>query len=568
MTTQGHPRGRAGRRLAIAGALALLALLLPVAPASAHASLVTSDPAEGQVLATAPQTATFTFDEPVRLQRGGVHVFDATGRELDAEARSADLRLVVDLPAGMDDGTFVVAWRVVSSDGHPVAGSLTFSVGKPSASVVTAAQVAQAAPPAVKAALGLAQGLTYLGVFGACGLVLFVALLLPRDAGVDLLRGRLIRLAGRFVVLVVAAGAALLPLTALYQRAEGLSTLASGAVWADAVRGVETVSAVLLAGGSLLATRFLVTAHRVVTDRVIALGAVGLTLLALGLVGHTRSITPYTLMLAADLSHVVAGTLWFGGLLGLVISLRRLADRPRVGAAVLARFSLLAGWSLLVVALTGSVLGWRILRSWENLVGTDFGRLLVAKVAVVGVVAALAGWNRYRLLPAILADGGFAERGAAASRMRRAVRVEAVVLVGVLGLTGFLVDRTPVEETAAIALPGGADATTFTGRNGDVRVVLDLDPLAVGANTVLLQVQDAEGNPLEPVATPVLTAAADALALGEQTVENVDSGTYRATVVLPRTGTWTFAVSVRLSEFVNPVVAVTVPVPSALPGSR
>jgi len=561
MTTQGRTRGRAVRRLAIAGVLALVGLLLGAAPASAHASLVSTDPTEGQVLATAPDTATFTFDEPVRLQSGGVHVFDATGRELDADAKSTDLRLVVDLPSGLDDGTYVVAWRVISSDGHPVAGALTFSVGTPSATVATRAAVPQAAPTVVKTALGLAQALTYLGVFGACGLALFLTLLLPRDGGVDQVRDQLSRLAGRFVLLVVAAGAALLPLTSLYQRAEGLSALASADVWSDAVRGVETVSAVLLAGGALLATRFAATAHRVASDRVIAIGAVVLTLLCLGLVGHTRSITPFALMLAADLSHVVAGSLWFGGLLGLVVSLRRLADRPRIGAAVLARFSVVAAWSLLLVALTGSVLGWRILKSWSNLVETDFGRLLLVKVAVVGLIGALAGWNRYRLLPPVLADRGFAARGQAASRMQRAVRLEAVLLVGVLGLTGFLVDRTPVEETAAIALPGGFDRTTFTGQNGDVRVVVDLDPLGVGSNAVVFQVQDAEGNPLEPAANPVLTANQGSLSLGEQQVANVDSGTYTAQVVLPKPGTWTLNVSVRLSEFVNPVVAIRVPVP-------
>jgi len=428
----------------------LVALLLGAGPASAHTSLVSTDPTEGQVLVTAPESATFAFNEPVRLQSGGVHVFDATGRELEAQARTTDQRLVVDLPSGMDEGTFVVAWRVISSDGHPVAGALTFSVGTPSATVATAAAVPQAAPTVVKALLGVVQALTYLGVFGACGLTLFVALLLPRDAGVDQLRTQLIRVARRFVLLVAGAGAALLPLTVLYQRAEGLSALASADVWADSVRGVETVSAVLLAAGSLLATQFLGSAHRVAADRVVAVGAVVYTVLAFGLVGHTRSITPFALMLAADLSHVLAGSLWFGGLIGLVISLRQLADRPRSAVEVLARFSVLAAWSLLLVSLTGSVLGWRILKSWGNLVGTDFGRLLLVKVCVVALVGVLAAWNRYRLMPAVLADDGHAERGAAASRVQRVVRAEAVLLVAVLGLTGFLVDRTPVEEMASI----------------------------------------------------------------------------------------------------------------------
>ncbi|RNL61277.1 copper resistance protein CopC [Nocardioides marmoriginsengisoli] len=554
----GQSRARAVRRLVLAAALALLGLLAFAGPASAHATLVGTDPTEGQILTEAPEKATFTFDEPVRAQSGGVHLFDAKGVELEADTRTTDTLLVVDLPEGLADGTYVIAWRVVSSDGHPIAGALTFSIGAPSATVAAATGVSQSSPTSVRASLGIAQALTYLGVFGACGLVAFVLLLLPKEGGLDQVRERLLRIAGRFAWLVVVAGFATLVLTTLYQRAEGFSALFTDGPY-EIPTGTELVSWVLAALGAWIAVGF-AQGVRGRVHRVPALAGVVLALGALALVGHTRAFPPLWVMIAADLSHVLAGSIWFGGLIGLVISLRRLADRPRVAAVALGRFSALAAWLLVAVAVTGSVLGWRILRSWGNLFGTDFGRLLLVKVAVVVLVALIAAWNRYRLMPAVLADSGFADRASATGRLQRTVRIEAVLLIGVLGLTGFLVDRSPVEDTGSVALPGALDSSTFAGQTGNAKVVAVLKPATVGKNTILFQVQDLAGNPMEPSAVPGLNATSGQLSLGEQEVTNVDSGTYAATVVLPRAGTWDVQVSVRMSEFENPVVTVKVPV--------
>ena len=66
-------------RLVTAAAACLLAVLALAAPAAAHASLVSTDPVDGTVLARSPGRATFTFDEPVSLPQEGVQVFDADG---------------------------------------------------------------------------------------------------------------------------------------------------------------------------------------------------------------------------------------------------------------------------------------------------------------------------------------------------------------------------------------------------------------------------------------------------------------------------------------------------------
>ncbi len=122
----------------MAAALVALALvLLGGSPAAAHAELVETDPAEGAVVETAPETVTLTFNEPVRLTSQEIAVYDAGGDPVASTAGATGAEVTVGLTdaAGLEDGTYVVSWNVLSGDGHPISGALTFSVGAPSADV-------------------------------------------------------------------------------------------------------------------------------------------------------------------------------------------------------------------------------------------------------------------------------------------------------------------------------------------------------------------------------------------------------------------------------------------------
>ncbi len=532
-------------------AVLLVGSVLVAGPAGAHASLLGTDPEEGAVLATAPSRATFTFDEPVRSAPGGVHLFNAAGKELPATGRTADTRLVVDLPDGLDEGTYVVAWRVVSSDGHPVAGALTFSVGQPSARVVSPQSVVSATPRTTEVAVAVAQAWVYLSVFLATGLVAFLVLVLPRVPGLDETRRRVRRIAGTAAVSAGVASYVLLVLSELYRSGQGFGALTDLGIWVPDPALLETWAAIALVAATAGAVGLVVRAPR----PALALGGVGLASLAL--VGHTRAFGPAWLVVASDVVHVCAGAVWFGGLVGLAVSLRRLADRPRTAAETLSGFSTLAAGLLTVVALTGTILGWRILGSWSALWETDFGITLLVKLGFVALVVALAAHNRFRLLPAVASDEGHAGRVRAAGRLRTAVRLEAVLLVCVLATTGVLVDRSPVPgEASAAGVPGGLDRWTHVGQARGLRVVLRLTPGRVGANDVTVQVQDTAQNPVEPYAVPSLSFQRGAVDLGDLALTVVDSGTYTASVVLPQAGRWTAQVTVRTGEFDSQVVPV------------
>ncbi|WP_210504501.1 copper resistance CopC/CopD family protein [Nocardioides xinjiangensis] len=540
-------------RASVAAALVALALVfLGATPASAHAELIETDPAEGAVVQTAPETVTLTFNEPVRLTAQEIAVYDAAGGAVPSTATAGGTEVRVGLTGAADlaDGTYVVSWNVLSGDGHPISGALTFSVGAPSASV-TPPPEAQASPGSVTVLRDALTVTSLVGLLLAAGLALFTALVLPRSwAGPDV-RTRL-RLWTRYAALAGVTGAVLLvPVASVY--AQGLDLHSSpSAVDLGLVANDVLAAALLAAGLGLVAWAASAAPPDRTRGRLLVAGAV-VALAGPALVGHSRAFTPSPLLVAADVLHVAAGAVWLGGLVGLVLTLRALSGREVLAAQTLARFSTLAGGVLLAVAATGTFLGWRILGSLTGLVETRYGWLLLAKVGIALLVAGLGGWNRWRTLPAVRRATGFGDREAAAAAVTRTVRVEAVLLVALLGVTGVLVNQSP--RPAPVQAESGATGVG-TASLGDLRVLAVMDPRRTGSNALLVQVQDAAGEPYDPPATPVVELRTEGLDIGAVAVTPIAAGTYRGEVVVPRAGVWEVQVGVELSRFENPVTTV------------
>ncbi len=524
-------------------------LLATASPAAAHAQLISTDPTEGALLQKAPDQVTLTFNEPVRLTAQEITVYDADGQTLSSEAVSSGTEVTIDLPDAeeLGRGTFVVGWFVLSGDGHPISGSLTFSVGERSD------EVAEPPPPptssaAVTAVQGIVGGLLYLGLLVAAGLACFVALVLPTSYDGDRVRRQVRRLTRLAAGLGALAALLSIPIASVYARGAELSDVLSG--FDAALVFDELVSAAMLVVGLVVVAATIRARPPTRRDRFVLLGGAALALAAPAVVGHTRSYQPVPLLIASDIVHVTAGAVWLGGLVGLVLALRALAGREELAATTLARFSTLAGGLLLAVAAAGTVLAWRILGSWSGFVDTGYGVLLLVKIGLALVVAGLGAWNRFRLLPQVRAAAGFAERERAADMVVRAVRVEAVVLVVVLAVTGFLVNRSP--RPAPVEVPPGRTGVQ-DARLADVEVFAVMSPRRAGPNTILVQLQDEAGEPVIPPRPPELELRSGTIDLGTVPLENTDTGTYRAYVLIPQGGTWEAQVSLRLTRFESPV---------------
>lgn len=171
---------------------------------------------------------------------------------------------------------------------------------------------------------------------------------------------------------------------------------------------------------------------------------VGLLVVAASFVfnGHTAPTEHSALARSASVIHVLAAGVWFGGLAMMTATLmrRRRAKAPLDAAPMAIGFSWAATVAVVAAGAAGVVLAWTILDTPGELVSGTWGRLLVAKLALVIAVAIAGAYNHFKIVPALDQDPSNQE---AAERLRKLVRLEAGLLVVVVALTAVLVGAAP-----------------------------------------------------------------------------------------------------------------------------
>jgi copper transport protein len=529
----------------------LVALVLaPASPAGAHAELSSTDPTDGAVLETAPSEVTLRFTEGVTVRPDGVRVLDRDAERVDGGiAEASDAVVVAPIDQPLPPGGYVVAWRVVSADGHPVRGAFTFSVGTRTAvsDDVVARAFAGSADGRDERLGAVLRALAYIAILASAGAV-WVGAALRRDHEPTPV-GRWVTVLGGVGLLAVLLQ---VPVQASLASGQGLGSIAE-----DGVLGLALADGV---GWSLAITSvgllaLLVTSGLPFRVQVRRLALTGAALAPLGLVvtGHTRTMSPAVVGYLADAAHVAAGAIWLGGLGALLaVVRRRRADDDAAGAAeAVARFS---GWAAAVVAVVvgaGLVLTWIEVGSLSALTSTTYGRYLMAKVAVALVVIAGAAWNRFRLVPAIAAEPAGAPTNAPSSAgawraLQRVARLEVVGLVVVLVITAQLANTTP----ARIAEAPGLQSVSAPLGSGTLEVIVD--PARPGRNDVHAYLLDARGRPDDRFDTAAMELAVPAEDVGPLVREPVRAGPGHFVLVgtdLDLAGDWTLTVTVKPDRF-------------------
>jgi copper transport protein len=518
------------------------------APAAAHATLVSVDPADGVRLDRSPPVVRLTFSEGVSAELGGVRVLDGRGAQVQEGAARVDGTVVeVDLAPDLPDGTYVISYRVVSADGHPVRGGSVFGVGDAAVDDRALAMVSDESDDrAWEVAGAIGRGLAYAGVLVAAGGVAF--LVLVHRGGDE--RVSLLRVVWAAALVGAAGSLVALPVQAALGTGQGL-----GSLFDDGVLAEVTQDGVGL--GLLLALAGLAVAIPMVERRgSIALVAAAVAAASFATNGHTRAGSNAALATLADVSHLLVVAVWGGGLVLLVVCLRarRGTDDQSETIALVARFSTLATAAVVFVGLTGAALGWREVGSLDALTGTGYGRLLLVKVSVVAVIAALGAYNHVRLVPAI--TGGKARAGVA--RLRATLRVEVAALAVVIALTSVLVVVTPGR---AASEGGVVEEVVPLDDAGTVQVTVS--PARAGTNQIHLYLFDPDGRPADIAESITLALSLPSAQLGPIEREAVRAGPAHVPLDgddLAVGGTWTIEVQARIDRFTEATGTIEVPV--------
>ena len=495
-----------------------IVLFAPVSAVSAHAVLDNSVPASGATLVESPPQIVLDFDEPVETALGFVRLFvsDASRVGLPAISRDgSDASIVrVDVPR-LGDDTYVVTYRVVSVDGHPVEGAITFQVGEGARIDVTDVVADALADDGANGAVeGMARVVRLAGYLAFAILLAAGLFILGLGASV----ARLVRVAsvagaattGAALVLLALQGASLagggFDAALRWSTITDISNTRVGhALIARAVIGLVVAVAATsvlrrVAAGALL--RFALVAAFVVVP------------LSYSFAGHPGAASPVAAAVFVSMLHVACVGTWFGALvlMGLSSSMRA----PEIVAWFSKRAVVLVG----VAVVSGVAQSLFIVDDLGNVLDIDYGKALATKLVFVGVM----------LLAAAVVRKRFLESGT--SRLQSALVVEAVVGLLVLSVTSGLVTETPREAVSAAPF-----ATSLV--QGETIVNITVSPARVG-NAEMHVIIAKPGGSLEPVAAARVRLSSEERNVPPIAVEPAEVGPnhFVATAAIPYAGEW------------------------------
>ncbi|MGY5884355.1 copper resistance CopC/CopD family protein [Modestobacter lacusdianchii] len=568
------------------GVMVVLGLLLDVAtarPASAHAELVTTSPIDGARLDQPPTEVTLEFSESMSLDAGYARVLGADGERLDTGSPSVNgAEVRIPLQDDLPEASYVVTYRVLSADSHPIAGAYAFVVGDAELVAATDVDVPDDSNRPVAVALMITRWLGFAGV--ALGVGIPVLLLVCWAGGWNAPLLRRLTSFGLVAVALTALGG--LALQGAYAAGSGLGSIANPTLLQATAS--STFGAVLLSRAALavLLAVLLTSAWR--SGRVPRRAALAVTSIAaaalvatFAAVGHPVAGALPAFAIVVTSVHVAAMAVWTGGLVGLLGGVLRPGVDPRQQATAVARFSQVAAAAVAALIATGVVQSVREVGAPSALITTTYGWVLIGKVALVIALLAVAATSRAwvhrhhgpvtplvrELAMAAATVGARPPAGSDAPPenraaedspseqqqrvLRRSVLVEAAVVALILALSAVLVGTPPAKSAAAQPVDVTVPLVDSNGATGLGQVQLSIEPAATGTNTLHLYLFD-EANQLTQAQDLRVSLTASAQEIGPLPVDLQPAGpghSVSEAMSIPTKGTWTLTVTVRLDEF-------------------
>jgi copper transport protein len=458
-----------------------LTALAAAAPAAAHSTLIATEPAMDSVVEHSPERVVLRFDEPIETALGAVRVYDGSGTQVSADGltRPGPEQVSVGIDDELEQGTYTVAWRVISADSDPINGAFVFHVGAPGPQPSgVAAQVLEDTPFVVSAAYlgGRFLDFALLLLCGGGAAALVIAL---REAA-EPLRRRLLGIVALLACMLAAVALAGLPLQGAAAGGTGLGD----AFTVDVVTSVADTrfghSSLARAGLAVALAALALIAGRRGGRAGDPAAAAGLALVAAvvftpGLSGHASTVGAGSIL--ADAAHVQAAAVWAGGLAFVVLALvLEREQRWQLAASAVPRFSTMAMASVAVLLLAGAINGYLQVRAWRGLWDTEYGVLLLIKIGLVLPLLALGAYNNRYAVPRLRA------RIASAIERRRFLRfagAELAFMLAIVGVTSALVNAPPARTDVAMHGPFATEV-----RLGPLEAHVSVTPARAGRNDI------------------------------------------------------------------------------------
>lgn len=539
-------------------------------PAAAHAELVQATPAPLSDVQRAPTKVQLEFSEHLTTSAASIRVFSASGQRVDSGVITSpsSSTIAVGLEA-VGRGGYLVAWSIISEDGHPVKGSYTFQVLhgdqiSPETARSLSKRVDDLTLPNL--ATGLARALALLSI------LLLGAWMMLRFLGAN----------GHTASWFLGVAAAAAVLSGAAQLA-GMAGAITGSGMSGFVRASALRAALETSAGTAAAVRAFVPAILTVIVRIrpnhfptswmrggLAVAAMAVTSAE---IGHAASGRYQELAFASQTLHWGLVALWCGGLLALRVQWSRWTDEQRAHATALLSPVFLA--SVAAIVGTGIFQAWRMLPDLEALGSSRYGNMIAVKAVLLGVIVVIAAGNRGALKDLRWALSEAADldsdvesveeadlRRDIAKRSRslmRGMTAELIIVLGIVSTTVVLAGTSPPHE----AVTGQGTSVTATTSDQKYDVVMDIAPLRVGPNEIHITVASPSGVApptksirvsLEQPAHDIRNLAQRLLILGPGHVQTIG-----AHLAFP--DRWNVIVTIRVDEFSESTAVIPIDIP-------
>jgi copper transport protein len=526
--------------------------------ALAHAMLIETDPASQASLDSAPTEIVLVFSEavtPVVLR-----LIDVEGRAIAQvdDVRGKNARLNIPLQSRIPDGQYVVSYRVMSADTHPIAGAFNFSVGMPGA--VDGFEIQEQGFEPARVMVLANRLLQFISLLIAAGTGFFWVLVRPPGYTEFHLR----KIATIAAVVAMAAYVLAIGVGGADMAGAGPGSLIDYSVWKLAAGTNLLDSAIVGISGAVILSIGWRIPHGAGRSGTLLMGGV-VALTGLALTGHAGTATPQWLMTPSVALHLFPAAFWVAATMPLAWIVNS-SPTPE-SALVLNRFSSRAAIALAVLIASGVCLAIVQVQSFSALFSTDYGAIFLLKLGLVVFLLALAAVNKYWFTPRI-------EQSDSSSvlHLRRTIYFEVVLMTGVLILTMLLTTTAPPRSTAIVAsqdaynvvpnevdAPGGFTTTmTQQGYSLDVSV----SPAKPGRGVLSVVVKNEEGVTFSPVA---ITASLSLPALDIEAIkislEPQAGGEYYANLrEIVIVGDWELRIDVLVDDFTQLIYRMRVPI--------
>jgi copper transport protein len=456
-------------------------------------------------------------------------LLDGTGHSLVPPDAVHDIgaEIVLHPAATLPDGDYMVSYRVISADSHPVAGTFLFAVGAGHHVTTGVAPVEDA----WRTASTILRTLLYATLLPTAGGIMFLGLI-----GVRLVAFATIR-RGLYILGTVAAATALTSLAVKGAQLSGAPTLLTADAWTAVFESSFALSmAAALLGLALIGIGMGRWSNRHL--RLIALVGSAIAAASFALTGHSATVVPRWLGAGLTIGHVVPIAFWAGSLWPLIIVLYRTPDEA---GDVFRRFSRLAVFAVGILVLCGVAFAALQLKTPAALAGSPYGLTLIGKLALVAGLLLIAAYNKWWLTPR-LGERSNEPR----TFMIRAIRGEALLVALIFSLTAGLSTTSPPRAVAQDHKLGGIIVQAVSGAR---QALIELRPAAAGHNELSVHLM-ADGKAIESSEVSVeLSQAGAGIGPIRRPLTSAGGGHYVWDGTVPLPGLWQVRLEALISDF-------------------